>query len=87
MGMAVMLSLIHIFRASGGFPGSMGTVSIDNGAIELGDFTKVHDMTAEETPAQCAITDEENALFYPWYTQYSWDNSCLLYTSRRCSSS
>lgn len=62
-------------RASGGFPGSMGTVSIDNGAIELGDFTKVYDMMAEETPAQCAITDEENALFYPWYTQYSWDNS------------
>lgn len=62
-------------RASGGFPGSMGTISIDNGAIELGDFTKVYDMMAEETPAQCAITDEENALFYPWYTQYSWDNS------------
>lgn len=62
-------------RASGGFPGSMGTVSINNGAIELGDFTKVYDMMAEETPAQCAITDEENALFYPWYTQYSWDNS------------
>ena len=62
-------------RASGGFPGSMGTVSIDNGAIELGDFTKVYDMMAEDTPAQCAITDEENALFYPWYTQYSWDNS------------
>ena len=61
--------------ASGGFHGSMGTVSIDNGAIELGDFTKVYDMMAEETPAQCAITDEENALFYPWYTQYSWDNS------------
>ena len=35
-------------RASGGFPGSMGTVSIDNGAIELGDFTKVYDMMAEE---------------------------------------
>lgn len=62
-------------RASGGFPGSMGTISIDNGAIELGDFTKVYDMMAEDTPAQCAITDEENALFYPWYTQYSWDNS------------
>ena len=62
-------------RASGGFPGSMGTVSIDNGVLELGDFTKVYDMMEEATPAQCNITDEENALFYPWYTQYSWDNS------------
>ena len=62
-------------RASGGFPGSVGTVSIDNGVLELGDFTKVYDMMAEETPAQCSITSEENALFYPWYTQYSWDNS------------
>lgn len=62
-------------RASGGFPGSVGTVSIDNGVLELGDFTKVYDMLAEETPTQCSITSEENALFYPWYTQYSWDNS------------
>lgn len=61
-------------RASGGFPGSVGTVSINNGAIELGDFTKVYDMMVEDTPAQCNITAEENALFYPWYTQYSWDN-------------
>lgn len=61
-------------RASGGFPGSMGTLSIDNGQIELGDFTKVYDMMVEDTPAQCNITDEENTLFYPWYTQYSWDN-------------
>ena len=62
-------------RASGGFPGSVGTVSIDGGVLELGDFTKVYDMMAEDTPAQCNITSEENALFYPWYTQYSWDNS------------
>ena len=31
-------------------------------------------MMVEDTPAQCNITDEENTLFYPWYTQYSWDN-------------
>ena len=61
-------------RASGGFPGSVGTLSISNGHISLGDFTTVYDMLNEDTSSSIAITDEEKTLFYG-YTRYSWDNS------------
>lgn len=61
-------------RASDGFPGSVGTLSISNGHISLGDFAKVYDVLNEDTPSSAGITDEEHALFYD-YTRYSWDNS------------
>lgn len=61
-------------RASGGFPGSVGTLSISNGHISLGGFTTVYDMLNEDTSSSIAITDEEKTLFYG-YTRYSWDNS------------
>lgn len=50
-------------RASGGFPGSIGTLNLNNGTISLGDFTKVYDVFTVETPASVAPTEEENALF------------------------
>lgn len=50
-------------RAAGGFPGSIGTLTLNNGEISLGDFTKVYDVFTEETPAQLGITPEETALF------------------------
>lgn len=61
-------------RASGGFPGSVGTLSISDGHISLGDFQTVYDVLNEDTSSSIAITDEEHALFYG-YTRYSWDNS------------
>lgn len=61
-------------RASGGFPGSVGTLSISDGRISLGSFATVYDMLNEDTSSAITITDEEKALFYG-YTRYSWDNS------------
>lgn len=61
-------------RASGGFPGSVGTLSISNGHISLGDFTTVYEMLNEDTSSSISITDEEKTLFYGC-TRYSWDNS------------
>lgn len=61
-------------RASGGFPGSVGTLTISNGRISLGDFATVYDRLNEDTSSAIAITDEEKALFYGC-TRYSWDNS------------
>lgn len=61
-------------RASGGFPGSVGTLTISDGHISLGDFQTVYDVLNEDTSSSIAITDEEHALFYG-YTRYSWDNS------------
>ena len=61
-------------RASGGFPGSVGTLSIRDGRISLGSFTKVYAMMSENTPDDVDATSEEQELFYG-YTRYSWDNS------------
>lgn len=60
-------------RASGGFPGSVGTLTISNGHISLGSFTTVYDMLNEDTSSSITLTDEEKTLFYG-YTRYSWDN-------------
>ncbi len=59
-------------RASGGFPGSVGTLTIKNGEVSFGSFQKVYDVLNEDTPATTAITDEERTLFYG-YTRYTWD--------------
>lgn len=61
-------------RASGGFPGSVGTLSISGGTVSFGSFQRVYDVLGEDTPASVGITDEEKALFYG-YTRYTWDNS------------
>ncbi len=60
-------------RAAGGFPGSIGTLTISNGHISLGSFTKVYDMLNEDTSSSITLTSEEKNLFYG-YTRYSWDN-------------
>ncbi|MCI8468345.1 MAG: DUF4012 domain-containing protein [Eggerthellaceae bacterium] len=53
-------------RSSGGFPGSMGTLKIDNGAINLQDFATVYDMLTDETPSSIQFTEAETALFGDW---------------------
>lgn len=50
-------------RASGGFPGSMGTVRIQNGILTVGDFTSVVNMMSKSTPKGITITPEEWDLF------------------------
>ena len=50
-------------RASGGFPGSIGTVRIQDGVLSLGDFKSVTYMLSARTPKDIQITSEEKALF------------------------
>ena len=51
-------------RASGGFPGSMGTVRITDGVLKMGDFKSVYDVLATYTPKEANITAKENKLFH-----------------------
>lgn len=51
-------------RASGGFPGSVGTVRITDGVLTLGDFSSVANMFLPNTPKGIRITGEEHALFH-----------------------
>lgn len=53
-------------RSSGGFPGSMGTLKINNGAISLNDFATVYDMLTDTTPSSIQLTEAEQALFGNW---------------------
>ena len=55
-------------RSSGGFPGSMGTLKINNGAISLDDFATVYDMLTDTTPSSVQFTEAEVALFGNWMT-------------------
>ena len=51
-------------RASGGFPGSMGTVRITDGVLTMGDFKSVYDVLATYTPKEANVTSQENKLFH-----------------------
>lgn len=53
-------------RSSGGFPGSMGILKLDNGAISLDDFATVYDMLTDTTPSSIQLTEGEQALFGNW---------------------
>lgn len=50
-------------RASGGFPGAVGVIRIQNGNMMMQDFKKVYDVLAGYTPAEAKITAIENRLF------------------------
>lgn len=51
-------------RASGGFPGAMGVIRIQNGILTIQDFQKVYDVLSSNTPAEAKITEKEFALFH-----------------------
>lgn len=51
-------------RASGGFPGSVGTMRIEDGVLTMGDFQSVTYMLSAATPKDIKITQEERALYY-----------------------
>lgn len=48
-------------RASGGFPGAMGTIHIRDGRLEVGDFSGVNDVLAVR--ADAPVSKIENVLF------------------------
>ena len=50
-------------RASGGFPGSMSILRIQDGILTLGDFSSVRNFLVFKTPDNIKITQEEYALF------------------------
>lgn len=51
-------------RASGGFPGAVGTMRIKDGVLIMEDFRKVYNVFSSYTPAQANITITENRLFH-----------------------
>lgn len=57
-------------RASGGFPGSVGSLVIEDGVMTIGEFERVYDLFYYSNPAAAKITYEERLNFvglpYPW---------------------
>ena len=51
-------------RASGGFPGAMGVLRIQDGILTMQDFKKVYDVLSYVTPAEAHITSQETNLFH-----------------------
>lgn len=50
-------------RACGGFPGSIGTVSVKGGILRFGEFSGVLQNIQHKSPATIAATEDEEALF------------------------
>lgn len=53
-------------RASGGFPGSIGTIKIEDGILTVGDFNPINDVIAFLNPSSVWATSEERDLFSAW---------------------
>lgn len=53
-------------RASGGFPGVIGTITVEDGLLSIGDFKTVYEMLAPYSSAACGITSEEREIFGSW---------------------
>jgi len=61
-------------RAGDGFPGSIGTVKIEDGILTIGDFESVYTVLTEKTPESANVTDKEIELYSEWLL-YSRDAS------------
>lgn len=53
-------------RASGGFPGSIGTIRIEDGILYIGDFASVYNVLSYGTPTDVGPTEQEDSLFGNW---------------------
>lgn len=53
-------------RAGGGFPGSVGTITIVDGVLTIGDFNSVYDVLPYGTPASVGPSELEDTLFGNW---------------------
>ena len=62
-------------RASGGFPGSVGTVRIQDGVLEIGDFMSVYDIIPMGQAFDSGITDQEIQLFGYMYAGEAHDSN------------
>ena len=50
-------------RATGGLPGSVGTLTLDQGKLELGEFEGSNQIKGTRSPAEHGVTAEEAALY------------------------
>ncbi len=50
-------------RSSGGFPGAIGTVTIEDGLLNVSNFISVWDAFVRKTPKEAKVTSLENDLF------------------------
>ena len=62
-------------RASGGFPGSVGTVRIQDGVLEIGDFMSVYGLIPMGQAYESGITDQEIQLFGYMYAGEAHDSN------------
>lgn len=53
-------------RASGGFPGSIGSIEIRDGILSIGDFKSVYNVLYVWTSAEAGVTATEEKLFGSW---------------------
>lgn len=51
-------------RASGGFPGAMGVMRIQDGNLTILDFKRVYDVLSSYTPTAAQVTSQEANLFH-----------------------
>lgn len=50
-------------RAAGGFPGSIGTIRVEEGVMSIGDFNPVNDVLATYPPDEANVTRKELKIF------------------------
>lgn len=50
-------------RAAGGFPGSVGLITIRDGILEIGDFQSVYNVFESDVPGGLGVTDLEVKIF------------------------
>lgn len=62
-------------RSMGGFPGSVGTLTIVDGKFEMGDFTSCYDVFEEDIPESVGASATELSLFNSHVAKfgYTWD--------------
>lgn len=53
-------------RASGGFPGAVGTIQISDGILSIGNFETVFNVMSKRSSKDTGITDEEANIFGSW---------------------
>lgn len=59
-------------RAGGGFPGSIGSLRVEDGILKIGEFSRVYDNFGYAVPTSVAVTDDEYRIFGEEMTR-SWD--------------
>ena len=63
-------------RASGGFPGSIGTIQITDGLLTIGDFKGVNSVLIDSISEASEVTDKETSLFGTWV--YAPRDACFI---------